>query len=338
MTEFEDYIHGQKYAEKPLYQWDKYSGYLALKRAIRSLDEVTQEFEDVLLPEEYARMYRRRARTFSTAVSTSAIAALGVMNDQAATCIDDVEASNLGAEDKGDANTAVTGELAKVIKYLARATSRTWAAYDLLEERMKSDSPGEKKYLELAFIKKLILESRDQQRIPRKSWHRTATSLLLGASTITAVGIGAAYICGATGLNLSSMAWGHDHIMYGQVVNLVQRTLAVTNLTGQIYSVKLQDLDQRYIELESASEGHGLRIDNLVDALGPSNELGDYYSSPKAGCSVPDDLDQYFKKIADEINRQMQRVQSEMEQMRKNINRMDIRLTKRLDKVDRYKI
>ncbi|RMZ72098.1 hypothetical protein GMOD_00007092 [Pyrenophora seminiperda CCB06] len=125
-------------------------------------------------------------------------------------------------------------------------------------------------------------------------------------------------------------------------MNLISRTQSITNLTGEAYTAQLEDLGQRYKDLADASESHGLRLDNLVEALGIPNEQGTYFSSaqqdstPLMDCRVPEDIREYMHKFSRNADRQLERLNSEMELMRKNVHRMDIRLTKRLNKVDRY--
>jgi len=162
----------------------------------------------------------------------------------------------------------------------------------------------------------------------------------LGAATSAAIGLTAARLYGSRGFDLESLNPSSN--VHNQVMNLVHRAQAVTNLTGEVYSIKLEDLDQRYKDLADASESHGLRIDNLVEALGAPNEQGTYFSAAypnpraKTECQVPEDTRAYIQKLSADADRQLERLHHEMELMRKNVHRMDIRLTKRLDKVDRH--
>ena len=75
-------------------------------------------------------------------------------------------------------------------------------------------------------------------------------------------------------------------------------------------------------------------LDSIVEGLGPPNEQGVYYpSAPKTEGKSCEGIEGRLQKVSDDSNRQMQRLHEEMQLMRKNINRMDIRLTSGLDKV-----
>ncbi|KAF1841872.1 uncharacterized protein K460DRAFT_266946, partial [Cucurbitaria berberidis CBS 394.84] len=333
MAEFEAYIQTQKDENKPLYQWAKYTGYRAISRAISGLDEAATLFEPVHLPKEDVKVYLRKATQFSLSVSKVAVFAMGVMGAKFDTCIDEIEESDLSVEGQVNAMKLVTAELKKLVKHCTRATGRVYATLDLLRESLTVE--GTDRELDIPSIQKLISESEAQRRASRKSWIWTAAGILLSAATSAAIGITAAHL-GPAGFDLALNSNGRGNGLYAQVVDLVQRTQAVTNLTGEIYSVKLQDIDDRYQELASLSEAHGLRIDNIVDALGPSNTEGLYYSTtPKPDYPVPDAVYHHIRKISDNTGQHMQRLYHDMEQMRKNINRMDLRLIKRLEKVDR---
>jgi hypothetical protein len=185
----------------------------------------------------------------------------------------------------------------KVLEHSTLATKSVWAAADLLQGLEKSST------------EKLVL----QKRVARCL---ATTALTAGFSA--AIGILAA----------------HGDSVYSQVLDLVQRTQDVTNLTSEIYTVKLQDLGQRYEDLTAVAESHGLRIDNLVDALGPTNEEGNYYlSTSKEDESPSEDIGDRLYKISDDSQRQMRRLHEEMELMRKNMHRLDLRLTRRLDRI-----
>jgi hypothetical protein len=336
MAKIDAYISQQKGQSKPLYQWAKYNSYRAISDAIRALQEKATKLEEAHLPEQCVKQYRRRARQFSTTISHSAVSTMAVMSDKAAICFDEIDESNLSDDGKSNAKALITCEIQKAIKYCTAAAHRTWEAFDMLEDRLLIEDLDERK--NTIILKKLISELKGRKHAS-KGWFWSVAPMILCAATSAAIGLASSYLYCRSGFSIVPTSTSGDTTMYPQVLDLVQRTQAVTNLTGEIYSIKLQDLDQRYQELAAASEAHGFRIDNLVDALGPPNEDGVYYTSTsKPDSHVPEDIRQYIQKIADDSARQSQRLHNEMEQMRKNVNRMDIRLTKRIDKVDRYHI
>jgi hypothetical protein len=118
--------------------------------------------------------------------------------------------------------------------------------------------------------------------------------------------------------------------MYHQVLDLVQRTHALTNFTGDIYNTKIQDMDQRYNDLAALSESHGIRIDNIVDGLGPPNSEGTYYHSTSQTDGAT--CEQRIQKIFQQLSLQSKRQQEDLATMRKDMHRMDIRLTEGVKK------
>ena len=325
MFQLYEYIKVQNDSKKPLYMWATFGGYSSVNVALLDLHDKAIEFEEAhRLPVANARILLSRATQISLAVSQMAVFCMGVMGDKVTSCIDEVEESDLSAEGKDKAKALITKELKKLLKTCAKATDRVYVALDLLRSSLHFEEPSQN--LDISIIKDLIAES-----TPRKSWLRSVTQVVLKTVMGAAVSIAAVqfYSTSSFDLALQTNPFG----TYSQVITLVQRAQAVTNLTGEIYSIKLEDLDQRYKELEAASESHGLRIDNLVEALGVPNAEGTYYSSmPKSDCEAPSSI----QKISADADRQIQRLRSELAAMRKNIHRMDIRLMKRLDKVDRH--
>ncbi|CAN9113733.1 unnamed protein product [Alternaria alternata] len=325
MFQLYEYIKVQNDSKKPLYMWATFGGYSSVNVALLDLHDKAIEFEEAhRLPVANARILLSRATQISLAVSQMAVFCMGVMGDKVTSCIDEVEESDLSAEGKDKAKALITKELKKLLKTCAKATDRVYVALDLLRSSLHVEESSQN--LDISIIKDLIAES-----TPRKSWLRSVTEVVLKTVVGAAVSIAAVqfYSTSSFDLALQTNPFG----TYSQVITLVQRAQAVTNLTGEIYSIKLEDLDQRYKELEAASESHGLRIDNLVEALGVPNAEGTYYSSmPKSDCEAPSSI----QKISTDADRQIQRLRSELAAMRKNIHRMDIRLMKRLDKVDRH--
>jgi len=181
----------------------------------------------------------------------------------------------------------------------------------------------------------ILEKSSTRKPVLQKSWARSLAATALTAAVSAAVGILTAnlHLFAPTTYDLALKSVHGDGI-YNQVLDLFQRTQDVSNLTSEIYTVKLQDLGQRYEDLTALAESHGLRIDNLVDALGPTNEEGNYYlSTPKVDKLPGEGTGDRIHKISEDSHRQMQRLHDEMELMRKNMHRLDLRLTRRLDRV-----
>lgn len=304
MSDFREYIKGQKGDDKPLYQWATYAGYASLNSAVQRLDEVTSKFKRVRLPQEYVSSSVSRANESSISVSKAAAYALAAMNKKTANYMEEMETSTLNDEAKVQANTIITQELQKLMEHSTRATERVWVATDLLR-------------------------TLKERRGSHANWAWSVAGTVMTAGIAAVVGIITAQLYGPAGFNLMSMG-GHGGHMYNQVIDLVQRTQAVTNITGELCTIKLQDIDERYKNLAALADSHGERIDSIVDGLGPPNEEGLYYvSMPKV--TNGKDADGRIGKVSDDAARQLQRLQDEIYVIRKNVNRMDIRLTKGVD-------
>ncbi|KAH7078457.1 hypothetical protein FB567DRAFT_596053 [Paraphoma chrysanthemicola] len=308
MNDFREYIKTQRDEGKPLYQWAKYDGYSALSAAVFKLDKATVIIKGMRLPLEGASTIFSQATDLSTSVSQHAAYALGVMNEKTELYLEEMGTSTLSEEAKARANQLITEELKKLMEHSTHATERVWVATDVLRKSAHKSAHS-------------------------RTWAWSVAGTIMTATIAAVVGIITAHVYGPAGLDLVPMS-GAGSVIYNEVLALVQRTYAVTNLTGEFYSIKLEDIDQRYKDLAVLSESHGLRIDNLVDALGPPNENGVYYpSNPKIQTEPCSDTKSDAYKDLDGTAQQMLRLQHDLEQMRKNMNRMDIRLTRSIEKM-----
>jgi len=308
MYDFREYIKAQKDEDKPLYKWATYAGYAALNAAVQQLDAASAKFKRVRLPQEFVSSSVSRANESSTSVSKAAAYALAAMNKKTANYMEEMEPSTLSDEAKAQANAIITQELQKLMEHSTRATERVWVATDLLR-------------------------TLKEKRSSYADWAWSVVGTVMTAGTAAVVAMLAAHLYGPAGFNIIPLG-GHGGYMYNQVIDLVERTQVVTNITGELYTIKLQDIDEHYKDLAALSESHGERIDGIVEALGPPNDEGLYYiSTPnKIHGESGKDANGRIHKASDEASRQMQRLQEEMHAMRKNVNRMDIRLTKGIEK------
>ncbi|KAF2132383.1 hypothetical protein P153DRAFT_354996 [Dothidotthia symphoricarpi CBS 119687] len=339
MTNFQAYIHSQKQQNKPLYQWTKYDGYRILGHAVSTLDEAASKLESITeehsrLPFKHSAVYLDRAAQFSTSVSNAAVYALGAISQRSATCMFEIEQSSLSNEAKDHGKTLIFSEVQELIKHSTRATDRMYAAMDLFQAILCVDP-----FAEQQGTYKIKKSSSDSEATPHassaKNWTCTMARVLLSAATSAVIGLAVAYSCGPAGFDLA-LGWNDGNGMCGQIIDIIERSQAMANITGEFYWSKLHDIDQRYQDLETVSEAHGLRIDNLVAALGPPNMEGTYFpSAPPPNHHLPNDIKSFIRKASDHSDRQAKKLHDEMEQMRKNFLRMDIRLTKRLDQISR---
>lgn len=310
MNEFRAFISTQKDLDQPLYNWRKYGNYPALGTAVSELQESTARFKRTRLPQDRLTASVARATDYSTSVSRAAVDILAIINKNIADYMDEMETSTFGEEAKAQANALITEDVRKLVEHSTRAAEHVWRATDLL---------------------RVCKEKRNRD----KDWAWSAAATAMTAFIAAAVGIAAAHLYGPSGSGLASSA---SHSMNTQMLDLVERTQAVTNLTSEIYNIKLKDIDQRYTNLASLSESHGIRIDNIVDALGPPNAEGTYYGSmPMQETKDDGTCESRVQKVSAELNFQTRRQQENLEQMRKDMNRMGIRLTQSVEQLKKKK-
>jgi hypothetical protein len=302
MSSLQEYVKTQEASGKPLYQWSKYGRYVALSKAVSELGEAIKKFRVARLPQSYATRVAS-ATSSSTSVSKAAIYVFAVVSRKTGDYLNEIEGSTLTEDAKMNANALIMEELGRLLEHSTRATEHVWHATDLLRTY--------------------------DQNIEKKNWAWSAAATAMTAFIAATVGIVTAHFYGLAGFDLVPNS-GRGNGMYMQALALVQQTQAVTNLTDELYWIKLQNVDQRYKDLVALSESHGLRIDNLVESLGPPNKEGTYYpSTPKTG---GESCDTQLGKISDNLKTQLQRQQQELESLRKNVLRMDVRLTRSVEK------
>jgi len=326
MLQLHEYVKTENQDRKPIHQWARFEGYRGIDRAVANLDEAGAKFDDVHLPASFVKTCLSRATEMSLTVSKAAVYCMGAMNEQFTRYIEETNVSI-------DAEAKITEELRKLLKHGSKATYSVYAALDLLRNKLHIDESSHSR--DIPIIEKLIAESEARLSDSRESSWWTVAKVMLGAATSAVIALAAARMYGTNGFSLAIPTDSNG--THYQVLSLVQRAQALTDLTGELYSIKIDELAQHYKELELASESHGLRIDNLVEALGVPNEEGTYFSStpePGMGCKTRNDHSCVPEIMAD-ANRQTEKLRSELEHMRKNMHRMDIRLMKRLDKVDK---
>ena len=340
MTKYLDYILSQGVQLKPLYQWDPYHGYDASISAIHSLERAVRALraehstENIILPEEYIRMCRRGGRQLSTSISKAAGHIMRTMRKRSENCTDEIEASPLDDIGKTEAIAGIMHELEKVIQYCVGATNHTWQAFDLLEERLIADELD--KSMRDFLAKRIIEASEAHNRSPPKTGFWKAAISIVGVSIGVAIIFAAANMYSPGGFSPATEVSAHGDSLHTDFLSMVERTQHIANLTNRAHSAHFQDMNQRYKYLEVASQHQSLRIDNIVESLGPPNEVGTYYSSwPQLEHRFSEAARQSVGTVATELEDQLKRLRYDLKSLRRNVDNMDIRLTKRLDKLGR---
>lgn len=306
------YVQSQQESGKPLYKWSEYDGYPTIRDSARELENAVNRLDEHFFIRDQFSSFLPQARRYSTSISNSIEFVLAVINKKIATYQIEMDNSTLTEDEIAKTNARITSEVQKVLGYCVMATEHVWAA----TERLVS------------------LRDQSPDIIPTgESWISPQGTVMLSAAISAAIAI--------TIVMMSSLALSHPALAYRagdnlptQVVGFMHHTQAITNLTAQIHSIKLDEIEKRYEDLSARSEAHGLRLDNIVDSLGPPNELGVYYSSQTdSGSQSGKGIEARNKKIFGNTQRQVQRLQEELNTMRKDMKRMEIRLGSDINKV-----
>jgi len=100
---------------------------------------------------------------------------------------------------------------------------------------------------------------------------------------------------------------------------------------------KLIILNEQYHDLQSTLEDQDLRIDNTWEALGPPNANGTYYSAEGAEtykCDCADGVDGKLQELRQGLEQRVKRAEEKAGEVRRAMQLADIRLSKRMDKLE----
>lgn len=314
MSIFRHYVKSQTEQGKPLYKWSKYEGYHDMRHAARELNDAVALFKQGQGMPKFDNGSIRRAIGLSIAVSQSTTYVLATVNKKAAAYVRELESSHMSEEEKAELNSITITEVQKLVDHALLCAHCVWAATDLLQ---------------FGYAQSLPIESSRSG----SGWISTAIMIILIAIVSAVTGIVTAYLSSHTGFGLTHSIL-NGGTMHNRVLDLVQHTQAVTNLSSELYIIKLQDIDQHYGNLSALTEANTLRIDNIVNALGPPNEDGMYRgSAPESDGQSCEEMHGRIKKLNQNADQQIKALQKELEMMRKTMHRLDIRLTTRLNKL-----
>jgi hypothetical protein len=302
MTDFRAFIQAQKDQDRPLHKWNKYGDYQGLRTAVSKLEESTAKFKHGRIALDRLAASVARATHYSTSVSRAAVDILAMMNTKTGDYMNEMETSTLNEDAKTLANALITEEVGKLMEHSLSATEHVWCATDILRA-----------------CKERCTYTRD--------WAWSAAATAMTAFIAAAVGIAASQV-------FSPSISGTSRSIFPHILDVVERTHAMTNLTSQIYDLKLQDIGQWYTDLSALAESHGARIDNLVEALGPPNAEGTYYGSMSKAL-LESDCNSRIQKVSADLGMQLARQQENLAQMRKDMNRMGIRLTQKVEGLEK---
>lgn len=332
MMSLNDHIKSEQRLKKQLYRWDHYDGYKALSRSIDAVEKTADRIQVARIHQEFARGYHRQARSFSISISHIAASTMSIMGDVSASCFDEIDQSELTSGAKDNARTVINDQLKKVIKYSTKATTQIWAAHDLIHDCFQEDH-DDAKVNGNAFQRWISRFTKDGC-MSRKGWlvYWVGTMLTIATSTVLAIAI----MFGTAGFGLPLTCKSDADDMRAYLVEFSHRA-DIANIKARLECFHIWgDADKDWKDAVAISKATTQRLDALVESLGPPNEDGVYYNSkPYASSMLPDEVRQHVQKIMHDTSSLRPYLHQEVENLRKHINRVDIRLTKRIDKVEK---
>lgn len=348
MSTFRMYIATQEEENKPLFQWAKYSRYTEIAQAVTGLElcleilpselklkgnEVSAlESSLILDPLTYVQVecspdfrtaYLTKARELSISTSDNIVFAMRVMNDKIAEYSQELAKSSVAAETKENTKEAIMSELGQLLKHSIEATRSVWSALDLLERTASVD-----------FDKK-----QDNKQGTKLSWRGWLTLLLMfscfgvllfheynSLTGFMAIGSDSHNQCKAVNQATASM-----EAMCARAEKTCSLTQEASRLSLAAQTSRIQEFNTDVDAVKKALEEQGIRIDNLWEALGPPNANGTYSMGP--GSSL--DTDRRLDMVQCEVANELKKLEGSFLEMKKEMQRAEVRLSSRLNKVER---
>jgi len=278
------------------------------------------------------RTYLVLARDISTNVSNITALALKTMSDKTAEHLQELE--NPTKDDHGQdfVKAALAKEVAKLIKHSTEATNSVWEACDLLQS-----IPAEATAKSAAPTPGIGTVKNTKTGVWREWMYITAIICFLMAYwTYQEYDFSGSHLL-SNPLRIATYnnTGGHVDAVVADMKHVCGLVNENFNLAAQVQEAKLSELHKRNKVLENALKNSNERIDNIWEALGPPNEVGTYYMDFKEGSDNPVVGDKRIFKLRQELMAQIQRLEARTLQTRKETQLTDMRLTRRMDKVER---
>lgn len=267
----------------------------------------------------------------SISISNTAQIAFETMNHKIVSCFEEVDQSTLSEEAKDIAKTEITGEVTKLMKHTTESTRSVYAALDLLLKLFYQDiEKGPLNLVDVILTEQGLYKGKiGAKKTLWPMWKIMTTGFLLFIMAVTLLGalnhvFDRRMLC----FENPQQATGASH--FGKMIYYLQTTDVARRYQNKVVQARLRKLDSRCKSIEEANECIGARLDNIVESLGPPNEDGMYFSKSNTfpGNKQSDALILNLQKQNDKLS-------EEVIQLRKHIHRVDLRLTKDVEKLKR---
>ncbi|KAF2738364.1 hypothetical protein EJ04DRAFT_586919 [Polyplosphaeria fusca] len=340
-----DFIKARNDSKISLLDWGLYKDYRAMDHATFSLQKTVETFRifknrtpEVILSAFDAHYYKHRSIALSTSTSTKVEYAFNTTIPRVDMLDAELEKSLLTSEGQETAKEMVISELQKLINHLDKARVQVNDANDVLLNGLQRH---------VVFFKR-----KDVEHIPvtwkgwtQKNWQRAVRLCLSSCAWVIVVAICAMLLQNLldgklftstpreTAVKADPIVNPDSVVNPDPVVNLdpvvnpdpVANSDPLANTTTSF--VSLDVFNDRFEHLEELYAAHGERIDNVWDSLGPPDEDGYYQYSNDKGQTTEEPRRSHQTELDQETK--------DIQQLRKQIHRVDLRLTRRLDRLQR---
>jgi hypothetical protein len=264
-----------------------------------------------------------KARRISISVSNIAVFAMGVMNKRTAAYVEG-HSSWLSLLTDDNAKHVVTSELANVLRYSTSATNSVWSAMDSLAKLVEPQpiTPPARGV-------KSSLKTKLRNGI--RDWPQSLSLILLIA--ILAL-LATSFVNPPDHLQQACARSNDLHRIVADgnanLYNLLKAQGEQFELNKLVFDHKIDSIRNQTILVAEQAQANGVRIDNIWEALGPPNADGTYYMS---GSAI--DVKKQLRDMNKRVEERVQQLKKDIALTRKEWLRADVRLTARLDRVER---
>ncbi|KAF2643335.1 hypothetical protein P280DRAFT_505481 [Massarina eburnea CBS 473.64] len=332
MIEFRDYLTTQDDQNKSFHDWARYTKYDAISDAVDKLvNTVANLKSEDSIERITSSQSLRKARIISTSISNITVAALNIMDRKTMEYVNSMDHVTHEAS-AADDNTrhVLMVELGKMLKYSTSATDSIWEAMDTLAKMEQARGPPKKSMLN---------DSWDWGK-----WLGLVLTILLFCSymvfTFTNPTADSLLQACARSNDLHRVVADGNANLYA-LLRAQGEQIEINNL---IFDYQIETLRNQTNLVSEKADANGLRIDNIWEALGPPNANGTYYShgDTRDTTIVPSDentskrMGAQLKDVNKKIEGSVERLKKQIEGIKKDWQRADLRLSTRLDRVERY--
>ncbi|KAF2273728.1 uncharacterized protein EI97DRAFT_460914 [Westerdykella ornata] len=349
VTKFNNYVNAQSAQGKPLYKWAKYTRFERMSAAVEALSRSAETLNRIVA------LSKEVCNTLPTI--GPGLLANGIippfysewyLQALTAKALQDVQGSELDEATKQEAEALILKEHSTINNHLSAAKASLQAVTELLF-KILSGSPAPKYHL----LKLPQGIGQDENEATGCRLERSGTADSTSARCVTVIegprGFGNMLGLLIVGIGLCFVAYRIRHKLpkTGREdcapLESLQRDIQnsihmISDLSAQVGDVtaytanlesKIDAAAKHSSSLEQLCEDLGLRIDSIWDSLGPPNEDGTYRSVNENQL-----ISHHARK---DLRSHIDEVSEEVVKVRREMHRMNIRLTKDMDDLKKNK-